>query len=169
MSILSGVWLAAWLGAGTPAAPALELRSSDSATLRGCKAAVLDKQLRDRLRKSSEFRLSEAGQHAPLALEILECSLFEVRQRALTTGGRPVRLPTEDRGTALGSENELALRQDATPRAVLKARLGAGSRFLALASGPKDKNLSEAADSLKRSIERALRERGRWLLEGAAQ
>ena len=36
--------------------------------------------------------------------------------------------------------------------------------FVAIASGPKDKNLREAADSLKRAVEEALRERGTWLL-----
>ena len=171
MMILSGVWLAASLGAGTsapmPAAesPGLELRSSDSARLRGCKAADLEKLLRDRLGKSRQFRLSTGDGPTPLALEILECSLFELRRRVLTSGGRPVRMPTESGGEAYGAEGETGLRLEGNARAMLKARLGAGDRFVMIASGPKDKNLREAADSLKRSVEEALRERGAWLLE----
>ena len=171
MSILSGIWLAAALGAGAsapmPAAesPGLELRSSDTARLRGCKAADLEKQLRDRLGKSRQFQLSAGDGPTPLALEILECSLFELRRRVLISGGRPVRMPTESGGEAYGAESETGLRVEGNARAVLKARLGAGDRFVAIASGPKDKNLREATDSLRRAIEEALRERGTWLLQ----
>jgi len=144
--------------------PLLSLTSPSDAVLHGCKKGDLEKELRARLRSSPRFRLATAETPAPLSVEIVECSLFELRRRVLTTGGRPVRMPTGG-GEAYGSESETGLRMEGNPRAVVRARLGAGSRFVAIASGPKDKNVREAADSVKRAIEAALVERGRWLLE----
>lgn len=68
------------------------------------------------------------------------------------------------RGIAQGGDTETGLRLEAQGLVVLKARLRSGSRFAEVSAAPKDRNLSEAAESLKNAIDRALEQRGRWLL-----
>jgi hypothetical protein len=147
------------------AAPAtLRLAPLAEEALHACKARELETALRDRLRKGKRFRFLAQDTRAQLVLEVTECSMLRQRRRVFDSGGRPVTMPTEGGGVARGGETETGLRLEAQGVVVLKARLGAAPRLLEVSSAPKDRNLSQAADSLQRAIDRMLEERGGWLL-----
>lgn len=151
------------LRAADTANPSLTLAPLAEEALRACKARDLEKALSDRLGRSKRFRFVAGEEATELVLEVSECSMLQQRRTVFETGGRPVRMPT-GRGRAEGAESETGLRLEAQGLVVLRARVRSGSRFVEVSAAPKDRNLSEAAESLKRAIDRLLAQRGQWLL-----
>jgi hypothetical protein len=153
------VWLAlATAGASGPILLSLEPIADEA--LHGCEAADLERALRSSFGKARQFRLSP---DAAVRLEIEDCTLATVRKRTLTSTGRPVHMPTEG-GTARGNEQEVAVETESIRSAVLRGRVVAGSRSANVASGSSDQTLREAADSLRRAIDKLLKGEGDWLL-----
>ena len=72
----------------------------------------------------------------------------------------------ESGGLIMASEQTVELGRESVRTAVLRARLVSGSRFIEVASGPDDRHLEAAVPSLRSAIDAALKERGRWLIEG---
>lgn len=149
--------------AADTATPSLSLAPLAEEALHACKARDLEKSLRNRLGRGKRFRLVAGDTATELVLEVAECSMLQQRRRVFETGGRPVTMPT-GRGIAQGAEGETGLRLEAQGLVVLKARVRSGSRFVEVSAAPKDRNLSEAAESLKSAIDRVLAQRGQWLL-----
>jgi hypothetical protein len=167
MTLVAGLALLAALGEGTRSARpvSLVLAPVSVEALYGCRAADLDAALRRALRGGKRFRLEAAPEPAGLRLEVLECSDAEQDKARVTQRSRPVSGPTKHGGVTRGNEEEIEFAQEALRTVGVRARVFAGSRFLDLASSPKDRNLREAADTLRRALDRALAERGTWLLE----
>lgn len=140
---------------------ALSLEPIADEALHGCGAGDLDKALRGAFGKAREFRL--AADSGTIRLEITGCSLPVTRKRTLTSTGRPVRMPTEG-GAAAGNESQVAVETESLRSAILRGRIVAGPRSANVASGPKDQTLRDAADSLRRAIDKALKDDRDWLL-----
>jgi hypothetical protein len=112
---------------------------------------------------SKTLRLVLQAEDAPTRLEILECSRLEHHKQTFTPKGGPVKIPV-GRGVGSGAEREIGVQTESVRAVTLRARVVAGSRFVDVASGPKDRTLREAADTLRRAIDKAIKERGQWLL-----
>lgn len=167
MTLMAGLALLAALGEGTGTGSkvSLVLAPVSMQALHDCRAADLDSALRRSLRGGKRFRLESAPEQAPLRLEILECSDATQEKARVTRRGRPVSGPTKHGGVTRGNEEEIEFAQEAQRSVAIRARVSAGSRFLDVASSPADRNLREAADTLRRALDRALAERGAGLLE----
>jgi hypothetical protein len=130
---------------------------SDEA-LHGCRAAELEKTLLGRLARGKRFHLLRDVEKPQASLEILECSRSERQEGKFTAKGGA--FP----GTRGGGERDLRVQTETTRVVALRARIVSGDRFIDVASGPKDRTLSEAADTVRRAIDEALKSRGDWLV-----
>jgi hypothetical protein len=150
--------------AAVPASPvAISLAPVTAEALHGCDADNLAKTLRGRLDKAKRFRLVSENETAAIVLEVLECSRVEQRTATFTSKGGPIVGPVGG-GVGIGSDSEIGVQTGSTRSVVLRARVGAGSRFIEVAAGPKDRTLREAADTVRNAIDKALGARGTWLV-----
>jgi hypothetical protein len=131
--------------------------------LHGCDGHKLEDLLRDRLASGQRFRLAADPEEATLRLEITNCTQQEQRTRNAGTTTGPIFGPAGS-GVARGAQTETAIGMQSTQRLMLHARLGSGERFVQVSSDAKDRKLSEAVDSLRKAIDRTLKEKGDWLL-----
>jgi hypothetical protein len=137
--------------------------------LHECEVADLEKALRRGLVRAKRFHLVGGLDEAPARMEIVECTRLERHKQTATSKGGPIHGPTGcgptgHVGIASGSESDVALQTESLRSVILRARVVAGSRFIDVASGPKDRTLREAVETLRRAIDRAIADRGQWLL-----
>ena len=162
--------LAAFIaGTGLPRAAgpiAVSLAPISAEALHECKEADLKKALLEGLGPSKVFRYIPDLQEAPLKIEIVACTRLEQVKRTFNSSGRPIRIPIGT-GVGFGGEGEVGVQSESTRWAILRARVGAGTRFLNVEADPKDRSLKIAAESIRREIEKAFTEHGEWLLEAA--
>ena len=149
-------------GAAAPPLP-VALAPVSTEALHDCDVADLESALRRAFGRAKSFRLVPPPEDAPARLEILECSRLEQHKQTITSKGGPAKVPVV-RGVGRSADREIGVQTEAVRAAMLRARVVAGSRFVTVASGPKDRTLREAADTLRRAIDRAIGERGQWLL-----
>ena len=147
--------------AGVPIPVALAPISSE--TLHDCDEADLERALKGSLRRAKRFRLVPTLEQASTRIEIVECSRLEHHKQTFTSKGGPVKGPVGV-GIGIGADKEVGVQSESVRSVILRARVVSGSRFVDVASGPKDRTLREAAQILRHAIDRALEERGQWLL-----
>lgn len=152
----------AGLSTAAPTIP-VALAPISAAALHGCRAADLEKALKGGFGRAKRFRLALEAEEAPTRMEILECSWLDQRKQTLTSKSGPVKGPVGD-GVGIGVDSELGIQVESVGTVILRVRLVAGPRSVDVASGGKDRNLREAAGTLRRAIDRVLTERGEWLL-----
>jgi hypothetical protein len=156
------------LAASALSAPvtSIALAPISSEALHQCAVGDLKKALRSRLGRSRLFRLVPPPEDtASVTLEIVECSRLEQRKQTFTSKGGPVTGPV-GRGAGTGAESDVGVQTETVRSVILRARLASGSRFVGVAASPRDRTLLEAADTLRGAIDKALTERGPWLLPG---
>ncbi len=133
-----------------------------------CSVPDLEKGLKGGLGGARRFSFVPEMEAAPVKIEILDCSRLEQAKRTLTSKGGPIKIPVETpgggRGIGVGAESEVSLERQSTRLVVLRARLVAGPRFADVTSGPKDRTLHDAVETLRHEIDKVLKERGEWLL-----
>ena len=150
------------MAASAPPVP-VALAPISAEALHRCKAADLENALKATLGRAKRLRLVAESEDAPTRLEILECSEREERKKTFSSKSGPVKGPVGD-GVGIGVDSEISLQNDSVLSVTLRARLVAGPRFVNVTSGPKNRTLREAATSLQHAIDKALTERGPWLL-----
>jgi hypothetical protein len=156
--------LAGPLAASSMPLPKVAVLPIAEEALHGCDGHEVGVLLKQRLDKSRRFRLVADADAAALALEITNCTQREQRR---TTGGErggPILIPTGGRGMGYGTQREGGIAVQSDLRFVLEARVGSGSRSLQVSTDPKDRNLREGLDSLRKALDRVLEEKGDWLL-----
>jgi hypothetical protein len=150
------------LAASAPPIP-VALAPISAEALHQCKGADLEKTLKAALGRAKRLRLVAESEDAPTRMEILECSEREERKQTFSSKSGPGKGPVG--GVAgIGGDSEISLQNDSVLSVILRARLVAGPRFVNVTSGPKDRTLREAAKSLQHAIDKALTDRGPWLL-----
>jgi len=132
--------------------------------LHGCRVGELEKALRGRLARGKRFHLQRDAEGTRATLEILECSRAERQEGEFTAKGGPVTGPTKEGGLGRGADREVVMETKTVRLVAVRARLVSGERFVDVSSGPKDRSMNDAADTLRRAIDHALRDRGEWLL-----
>jgi hypothetical protein len=149
------------LAASAPPIP-VALAPISGEALHQCKATDLEKALKGALGRAKRLRVVAESEDAPTRMEILECSEREERKKTFSSKSGPLKGPVG--GGVGGGDSEVSLQSDSISYVTLRARLVSGSRFVNVTSGPKDRTLREAATSLQHAIDKALTERGQWLL-----
>jgi hypothetical protein len=162
--LLLGVLATPGGSSGVATVPLLALAPISDEALHGCRAAEVEKALRGRLTRAKRFRLVREDDRAHAVLEILECSRAERQEGELTAKGGPVSGGTRDGGLARGADREVGMQTRTIRLVALRGRVMSGERFFDVASGPTDRSLSEAVDTLRRAIDEALKTRGAWLV-----
>ena len=168
MTVNTSLWTLAIVLAGPALSPAgspipVALAPISSETLHECDEADLEKALKAGFRRAKGFRFVPTLEQAPTRIEIVECSRLEHHTQTFTSKGGPIKGPV-GRGVGIGTDTEVAVQSESVRSVILRARVVSGSRFVDVASGPKDRTLREAAETLRHAIDRALEERGQWLL-----
>ena len=140
--------------------PSVAIAIPESSLTKPC-GDRLETALRRALGRSKRVRLVPRGEDAQLAVEVLECSRLDQTTRSLDY--------EEDSGLEreriVTSEFEVGVGRESIRTFILRARLVSGPRFIDVASGPDDHDLDAAARSVRRAMDKALAERGAWLLE----
>ena len=153
--------LALAIAAGS-APPDVAIAPVEPAVVKGCGEGV-ETALRRALGRSKRVRMAADPDRASLVLEILECSRLDQTARATDYGEKS----GLEKGGIVASEFEVGVGQESVRTVILRARLRAGSRFVDVGSGPDDPDLGKAAESLRRDVDKVMKERGGWLLSGA--
>ena len=162
---LSALAIVLMLAAPSPAAVPISvaLAPISNEMLHDCDEDDLEKALKSSFRRAKRFRFVPRLEQASTRIEIVECSRLEHHKRAFTSKGGPVKGPVGS-GIGIGSDQEVGTQGESIRSVVLRARVVSGSRFVDVASGRKDRTLREAAQTLRHAIDRALEDRGLWLL-----
>lgn len=165
IALLLGVLATPGRSSGATTAVPVALAPIPDEAMHGCRAAEVEKALRGGLARGKRFRLlREEAPGTRATLEILECSRAERQEGELTAKGGPVSGGTRDGGLARGADREVAMQTRTVRLVAVRGRVTSGERFIDVASGPKDRSLSEAVQTLRRAIDEALKDRGSWLL-----
>ena len=137
-----------------------------SETLHGCDEADLEKALKGSFGKAKRFRFVPTLEQAAARIEVVECSRLEHHKQTVTSKGGPVKGPVGVGGIGVGADNEVGAQSESVRSVILRARVVSGTRFVGVASGPKDRTLREAAQTLRHAIDRALKDvtNGCWPL-----
>jgi hypothetical protein len=150
------------MAAASPATrPEVAVAPVEAAVVRGCGEGV-ESTLRRALGRSKRVRVAADAGRAPLVLEVLECSRLDQTFRASDYGEKS----GLEKGGIVASEFEFGVGRDSVRTVILRARLRGGSRFVEVASGPDDPDLGKAAESLRREVDKVVKERGAWLMMG---
>jgi len=158
-ALVAGI-LAALLGAAPAGRPEVAIAPLDAAIVKGCGQGV-ETALRRALGRSKRVRVAADAERAPLILEVQECSRLDQTAKAVEYGKDGW---TEKGGRISASEIEVGVERESVRTIILRGRLRAGARFVDVASGPDDPDLGKAAESLRRDVDKAMKERGEWLL-----
>ena len=153
--------LAAMMAAAPTARPEVALAPVEPAVVKGCGEGV-ETALRRALGRSKRVRPATDADRAPLVLEVLECSRLDQTVQSSDYGEKS----GVEKGRIVTSEFEIGVGRESVRTVILRGRLKAGARFVEVASGPDDPDLGKAADSLRRDVDKVMKERGSWLLGG---
>lgn len=142
----------------------IRIATASDALISSCKSEAVEKRLAEHLSKDRIFHVATGDGPTDLKAEIVKCVVASRKKAISNIQGTPLKLPTGGFGVMTGGEQDYDIHTETTWRVVLRVRLTAGERSLALVSDPIDDRLSQATKTVGDAIEQAVKEKRGWLL-----